>query len=387
MSPSAETEHLGQRAYQLACELVERFGPRPAGSASEAQARAWAASQLTNWGYQVETQSVKFPSQPRVSWTLVTAGASLVLCALLFAFYPFLGLVPPVVLFFLPSWLRWEVRRRACSEASENLTACLPGDGTPKRLLVVAHLDSAPARRLSGWVLHLYSRSLDIAQRTAIAMTAAGALSLAGFVLPKFVVILLGLASATAGAWLVGAEVWNVTSRPVRFSPGANDNASGVGLLLALAEHCAAHSAQQLNLSFLITTAEETGMQGAWSFALTGGQKAAPVLCLDTIGSGAVLRYVVRDGSWRPLVLSKKLNSLLAQGMPGSKPLWYIEKSGDHAPFVRQGYETSAIQVTGSPLADLRYHTIDDTASGLEAPAFGLAAEAALFLIEKLAIS
>ncbi len=387
MSPFADPRQTGARACELACELVGQFGPRPAGSPAEAAARRWAAGRLAGWGYRVETRSLLFPPFPQLSLAAPAAGLYLALSACLVGSLPLAALLAPLVFFLLPGVLRWEVQRRPRRAESENLLALPAGQAGPL-LLLAAHLDSAPARRLGGVWLRLYSRSLDLAQRAAVAAAAGGALRLLGLALPDLLVWALALAGLAAGGWLAFAELWNQLERRPAFSPGANDNASGVGLLLALAEQAAAQPPEGLRLGFLITSAEETGLHGARALAqdLPAGLRdsGCRVLALDMVGSGDTLRYVTRDGVWPALRLSEIMNGWVAQGVSGSRPLWYIEKSGDHAPFAAQGLEAAALQVTGSPAAELRYHTRRDTPDSLEPGALALAAAGVLAVVAGL---
>ena len=169
------------------------------------------------------------------------------------------------------------------------------------------------------------------------------------------------------------------------FSPGANDNASGVGVVLALAEHFAIQPIEDLQIEVLITTAEETGMHGARVFAKTlDPGTPCHVLTFDMVGTGGDLRYAVRDGTWRALRFSEQMNTSIRQAIPGSATLWYIEKSGDHAPFIEAGFPVAALQVTGSPTAELRYHSADDTPDYIELRAVQKAVAAALAVISDL---
>ena len=385
MSLPVDPAVIARRAQELAVELVELFGPRPAGSPAETAARGWAAQQLSRWNYQTQFQPVRFPPFPQTTYTIPVAGILLAACAWLIAPLPFLPLLAPLGFYFLPYLLRQEVKRRECTASSENLFAAPKRSDSARHLLLVAHLDSAPARSMPGPALQLYSRSLDLGQRAAFAIAAGGLLQLLGIRLPAALLVGFGVFGAISGGWLALGELWSQKTRPGDFSPGGNDNASGVGVVLALAEHFSANPGTNTNLDVLITTAEETGMQGSQTFVKTlDPGKPLHVLCFDTVGCGPDLRYAVRDGTWKSLHFSRQMNTWISQALPESRPLWYIEKSGDHAPFAETGFPTAAVQVTGSPAADLRYHTAADSTVYLEQRSLSLAVSAALAVIEQL---
>lgn len=386
MSQFAQTESIAERAQQIAVEIVERFGARPAGSEAEDRARSWTEELLRTWGYSVKRQLVSFPPFPQRSFSIALIGLYLAVSSWLIYAMPIAAVLAPVCLYFLPNLLRWEIKRRKTGAASENLYAAPDETQTGKRLLLVAHLDTAPVRGVSGMALRLYGRSLDLAQRMAFAVAAGAILKILGLSLPQGLVFLLGTLGAAAGGWLAVAELLNQYRAPGNFSPGANDNASGVGAVLALAQYFASHPVEHLRIEVLISTAEETGMHGARAFArsldLGSGYH---ILAFDMVGTGGDLRYAVRDGTWRALKFSEQMNESIRQTIPGSTPLWYIEKSGDHAPFIEAGFPAAALQVTGSPTADLRYHSADDTADFIELRAVQLAVTAALAVIKDLA--
>lgn len=70
--------------------------------------------------------------------------------------------------------------------------------------------------------------------------------------------------------------------------PGANDNASGVAALLALAERYAADPLEDTEVVFGFVGGEESGMHGARAFLHRHdfAPAATLVICLDTLGSG-----------------------------------------------------------------------------------------------------
>lgn len=368
-----EALSLGQRAYRHATRLAAEIGPRPAGSRAEARARDEIAETLSGWGYQLERIPVAFAPAPRFSPYYFLAGLVLVAGGFTLPRWPWSGLLLPALFFALPQVTRWAIPRRKRTGTSENLLARLPGRSEAQTTLVLcAHLDSARAGGIrSPFWRRLFVRSLDLAQRAAFGLAAVGLLGLLGLPIPRFLWAAAALAGLLAGGWLATAEVWNQLDAGEAFSPGANDNASGVGVLLALAEAWAgpAREPSQLALEFLFTTAEETGLHGAEAQAAIeqpGARGEKLVLSLDMVGAGNELRYADRDGTLVQRKPSGRLNELIRQADPAARPLWYIEKSGDYLPFLKRGLPATGIQITGSAAQELAYHSPFDRAELLE---------------------
>ena len=88
------------------------------------------------------------------------------------------------------------------------------------------------------------------------------------------------------------------------FSPGANDNASGVAGILALAERLATHPLQQTEVWLAFTGCEEVGAYGMAAFLDAHAERLGGdtvYLILDQVGIGR-LTYLTADG----LILKRK---------------------------------------------------------------------------------
>ena len=387
---------LGLRAYRHAARLAEEIGPRPAGSPAEAQAREYISQTLSNWGYQIEKTPVPFAPIPHFSPLYALAGLALAAGGLGIGQWPWFGLLLPGLFFALPQLTRWVSLRRRRAGASENITVRLPNRREASTTLVLcAHTDSARAGGIhSPFWRRLYTRSLDLAQRAAVGLAAVGLLDLIGLPIPQILEAAAALAGLLAGGWLTAAETWNQLGGREDYSPGANDNASGVGVLLALAEAWAGFiqgpAPHDLALEFLFTTAEETGLHGAEARAAAmqaqpGEGSGLLVLCLDMVGAGNELRYAARDGTIIQRQTSKRLNDLVLKADPGARPLWYIEKSGDFLPFLRHGIPATGLQMTGAPEQELVYHSRLDRVEHLEQAALEHTARTVWEIIRHLA--
>ncbi len=363
--PIAQTlldENLSQRAYEHIRHLVQDIGARPAGSPAEAQTLEYISEQMQAWGYRVEKQPVSFAPTPRFYLPYLLAGALVALGGWLIPFAPYAVLLLPLLFYVLPAYTRWEVRNRPRTSQSANLYATpLALGNTPPRLILSAHVDSARVTPLRNRrLLEFKYQTLFVVQRIANILGVAALLQIMDIPLGAGVVGGLGVAGTIIGVWLMITQAYDQFFHQNRFSPGAHDNASGVGALLALAEH---YSANPGAPAFLFTGAEETGMHGAEAFAeaFPMSEDKPAVLCLDMVGAGHILYYIQSDGTLFRQTATPQLISLLQKVYPSVRGLAYTLRSGDFAVFLRHGFPATALQTGGSLSAEIAYHTVLDT--------------------------
>lgn len=378
-------------AIQHARYLAETIGPRPAGSPAEKRGLDYTATCMAKWGYQVEHFPVQFAPSTAVQYPYMVGIFALAGCGLALPYLPWLALGLPFLNAALPQWTMWAARRRKPSAQSENVFASMQPLLSPSgsiqsmtdekaesanpytSLILVAHMDSARAIPFhSRFWLRLYNRTMDIIQRIAVMLSLLGALHWVGFRLPTGLLTAgTFIAIFTAAGWLF-VQLWGCWR--CEYSPGAIDNASGIGVLLALAEYYASQQPQNLRLGFLFTSSEETGAHGAAAFAdefyVQGGHSA--ILVLDMVGAGDILRYVSEDGVYFPIRTDARLNQMIKTAYPQASPQKETLRSGDHAAFIRRGFPTAALQAHGSHQAELAYHSIYDTVELLDSETFDM---------------
>ncbi|MFN3308373.1 MAG: M28 family metallopeptidase [Anaerolineales bacterium] len=236
--------------------------------------------------------------------------------------FPWLALALPFLFMILPQASRWWVQRRKPTRFSENLLAWIGRDmlDSPPSLLFCAHVDTARAVPFKNpELLRLHSRTLDILQRFAWMLFALALLQLWGWQVVNVLRYSVATLGSLGGLWLIGLQLAPLyAGEELAYSPGANDNASGVGVLLAIAEELAACSEQEPSLAFLFTTAEESGLYGARDFVATHSAWAetTSVVCVDMVGRGEMLYYVAKEGVLNPIYTSSELGQMLRQTNP-----------------------------------------------------------------------
>ena len=378
-SPSDDKDHssLAAQAFQHIEVLAHNIGARPAGSSSERQALDYISGILSQLGYEIERQPVAFAPQSAFSLPVVIAGLVFALCGWGIASVPWLVIWIPILMMALPQVERAWIQHRKPTCASENLYAYKPGEvNAIPNFILTAHVDSALASPFYYQsILKFYSRTMDYVQRVAWMIAALSLLELFGIPVGHLFIIPVAILGSLSGLMLLLPQVLSALRKRYRhslasFSSGANDNASGVGVLLALANSLAQQGTSQ-KAAFLFTSAEETGLQGARAFCDSheNWRHNTSIICLDMVGRGNSLYYVSKERIFRPIYTSQTLNQLLRQANPQLKGIWYTLRSGDFAAFCRAGFPATSLQCGEKDLVDWTCHSIYDTSERIETSA------------------
>lgn len=147
------------------------------------------------------------------------------------------------------------------------------------------------------------------------------------------------------------------------YFPGANDNASGITMLLSLAKYYAAHP-QRYSIGFICFAGEEAGLMGSDFFVrhpLVPLQKIRFLINMDMVGTGEKGITVVNA------TLHPKEFALLNTINRQKKYLSKINSRGkaansDHYYFSEKGVPAFFIYTQGGPAA---YHDVNDLAKTL----------------------
>lgn len=164
--------------------------------------------------------------------------------------------------------------------------------------------------------------------------------------------------------------------------PGADDNASGVAVLLELARALKAEGPRPRPVVFLVTTAEEIGLVGARHWVENLGQEIKPFAAvnLDTVGrlkDGAL--YVLNADTareWRFI--------FMGVGYTTGAPVKIVTEpldASDQGAFIEAG--VPAVQLFTGPTAD--YHRPSDTIEKLDLEGMATVTEAAKEVVTYLA--
>lgn len=328
------TEFEPRRAFEHLDKLAYEIGPRLAGTPGDRMAADYIREQFSSYGLRTRVHEFKFVN--RAARTKATA------CILAAAF---------VVTFFLPpefsllTWflalLLWRLLDRIMPKrSSQNIVATLQPKKTERRTAIIAHYDSAPCRvsdKLNYFVKFTFAPALILITMLLVVRVLG---------IPAWRIV-WGVLACIFIPICVGMFV-SASSR--RISPGANDNASGVAVMLEAARASAESPPADIELTFVASGAEEQGLIGARRLV---EDKVLPmdamVLTLDMLGAGSQAYVVEGNGVFRRTKTSPKLNELLSSCIRGvgiRPKLWWAALAGhDHIPFVRAKIDATTFTI------------------------------------------
>ena len=365
-------DHLGQAAYRVVEELAVQIGPRTAGSPGEARALAYVENELRKVCRDVRRMAVSgIPAQLSMRLLLMVGMAMLAYCSYWLVEEPRAIVIYVLSSFALPKLIA-AARRRAGTSGqpdSANVMGHLPAAHTTQAHLVLcAHLDTARASRLPGELLpRLHGLWMRALMPVVFVLTGAAALRWLDmrfpFAPPGVWTVIRGCGVLFGGFSLAFQLVYSWLARGEVYSPGANDNASGVGVVMALAKLLRDAPCRYLDTHYVLFTAEENGMIGSEQFvkATELPKSCTYVINLDMVGAGRELCYVRGSGLLPPRLTDRGLNTLLQQAYPSIKAHYYFVGSSDFASFVARGFHATSVMTSGNARAEIVYHTDHDT--------------------------
>jgi hypothetical protein len=398
-----------KQAMKYAQDIAQ---PRRVGSEGERFASEKIKDSLEIFGYHVEEQPFQFIAALHGWIRLELALGSLLILALMMLrmISPWVSLVPTCLLlsliFLVNPLHRWV-----------QTSSLLQGDhpALPPSVRFLSWLGpkinatniiaSAPDNANKDDIPHLYlmahydskSQSLPLPVRMAFyALTILGGFSVTimlilSLLLPEFdsLIPYFGWGSLLFGIPLIYMGIGND-------SPGAVDNASGVGLILHLAELLAAEEdlLHRLRVTFLFTAAEEEGLMGAQAYVamneptLRRQIQKGGVYILNFDGVGAQGKLLLDEISQKQKLAQRDSLGDWARGVSFELniPIGRFPPVGalmDHVPFAHHGFDAISLATSGQAVWSV--HTRGDTVEKLNTKGFEQAGRVALKLIEKMA--
>jgi hypothetical protein len=292
-----ETQAQAALALEYVHALAGGIGPRGSCTIAEEQAAEYAAGEMRRLGLQ-SVAVEPFPGAPSTYRPYALAFATALLGTLL-AWLPLgrWGLAAAALLNGLGAWgmLRetdlagnWLRRLLPRAQSWNAVGVIAPAGEVRSRAVLCAHLDSH--RTPIFYSSRAWLRLFNVLVGAALVSMAAGALL---YVLGAFLdwswVRWLGLIAA-AMELLALALCLHADRTP--FSPGANDNASGVGVVLALAARLRDEPLAHTQVWLALTGCEETGAGGMDAFLGAHGEALGSdslIVVLDQVGIGRLV--------------------------------------------------------------------------------------------------
>jgi hypothetical protein len=147
------------------------------------------------------------------------------------------------------------------------------------------------------------------------------------------------------------------------YYPGANDNASGVAVLLALARYYA-ENPPPVTLVFCFFTGEEQGLKGSWAYVkkpVFPLKNVIMAINLDMVGSG-LEGYGIVGGNDQPADISI-FEDIREANHIGNLKLRHNSPNSDHYPFSDKGVPALFFYASGG---EQPYHHPDDIPGTLD---------------------
>ena len=363
-------------------EVLSEWPHRGTGSEEEFEAREQLSAKLAGeWGVEVGEEGFITPrTYLPFFWTIALGQAA---CVLFSSYAPFLialggfGLFVSHFLFF-----DWRVSRLIWMLGRTITANMVAKKGTGRRLVILmAHLDSAPASyayradQVSHFKVSVYVGTALVSTGMMIPLIESG-----GLELPYWLKLLL------AGLLVAQAVMASIDHWRFGFTPGANDNLTGVAAASEAASRLWAKMPDDTEVRLVITSAEEAGMLGAQHYWEQHHEelkaRETHVLNFDTVGYGK-LAFVTESGGFTPtfydtpLAAAARALTHLNKRFEAIGPARHHVGDFDSVWFVRDGISSLTLAAYDENGMMPRIHTMDDTARGLdmtiveEAAAFG----------------
>jgi hypothetical protein len=362
--------------------LASDIGPRGTGTAGEKSAADYVAGCLSQWGIPFERLTCRTILSMNHYPLIINAMG--ILAILL---YPLDGsltrwlaaglalLVAP----FMALTIRTSVNPLRVLlpkvESPSVLGKIEPAGKANLQVVLLAHLDTNKCRLT--WKPERLSSLEPLTYVTLLVQSLFGCLYLAGAITgQRWNIWALSL---LPGAYLVAMVITLVLDDRTPYSPGANDNASSVGVVLALAEGLSRQTLEHTRVWLAFTGAEETDHFGLRSVLQAHPQEIRQALFVDLEGVGAGdLVLVTRHGiglhySPDPGLLA------IAQKVSREHPEWEVRgakmtESEEVSTLTHLGYR--AICLSGYDLqthALPQWHQLSDTFENIDPAALSKA--------------
>ncbi len=321
--PRKTFEHVDKLSYEI--------GPRLAGTERSDQTSNYIKKKFEEFGLDTEIKTFEFINKIKKTRVISSILIGVFIAAFFLNLYthPYLTFTISVIglgaAYFLPSLLISKAKER-------NVIGTLKPENNPeKRIVIGAHYDSANCTKK--WYMTVFFRVFL-------------PIILVGFLTIMVYSIFFGT-SAWLETWLIlafpyffvcGIPFWNFESL---VSPGAEDNASGVSVLLETARNTVDSDLNGVELKFVAFGAEEQGLKGSKAY-VKDGISADVFLNLDSLGSGEKLCVVGGNGVLRKQETSSDLNESIMEELENGE-IWTPFSKHDHIPFLNAGVKSTTL--------------------------------------------
>jgi hypothetical protein len=343
------------------------FGPRAIGSAGERAAAKFIAETFRRSGLDVAREDFFASFFPLILSSKIIASLAMVILLLvgkLFYSNPLTAVMLLLILLVQVPLISWAVFGSRIMQWGRTYPTCNVVGRTPvakgkPTVILVAHYDSK-------------SQNLNMAWRVIfflIPVAACGVLVVAALLKLFALAVIPSAALWSLTGLAVMCLLFQVMSRTANRSPGALDNASGVAILLSLAEQLPAKLADRANLVFLATGAEEVGLAGAIQFVRKHHAQFDPehtlVINFDSLSGRGKVLMVGGKRLWPFDIVDIAETNFVREGFKAGHFAFLIGVGLDHIPFGRSGFNAISF-IQGVGRSGWRMHSQADDLNGVD---------------------
>ncbi len=375
--------------------LSQQIGGRGSCTRQEREASDYVINQMNGLGLQA-VKSEPFQAVPSTYWpyglSFATAclGSALIVglggqdVLILAAILNLLGVWGMLAeTEFAPSWTRWFLPRAASQNASGRLA---PSGPVERRVVLCAHVDThrTPLFYSSNAWYALFTLLVALGFLSMLGGSILyGLAAWQGWGWVRLAAALILLAQAFAATLCIQADL-------TPYTPGANDNASGVGAALALAQRLRAEPLTRTEIHLAITGCEEVGDWGIAAYLDAHAADLGPdtlYIILDEIGLGSA-KYLTRDGLLRKRATHPRALGLARRVKASNPGLRLLEGPGlaytDALAVTRRGLMALTLCAVPEPgaAAKSHWHQMSDTLENLDPADLANSIQAAWALLQ-----
>ncbi|MBA7617170.1 hypothetical protein ES703_24481 [subsurface metagenome] len=360
----------------LAYEITKRLSfPRLVGSEGEKRAIKVVVDEFEKMGYNTvnrEKFKTSLNNWKRIELLFLTMGIIYILLAISYYNLPILSLVIiTLIVICILKLLKISdsnkiklMKNDIYNFETENIYVNLKSKNSLANLIFIAHYDSKSQVYSSIFRIYLIMGSVFGGIILLVVFFVLSVLKII-FMFNNLILdnILLGV-SIVIGI----LTILNFFNKVGNKSPGATDNATSVGTVIALSKYFKNNPLENIDFTFLITGSEELNLGGAIDFIQKHKNELDKDITYfinyDLVGAHGVLRNVISHGIPKKTT-STKLNELFRNsskdlGIEIKEIYFPIGAAGDHMPIVNMGYKACVLASTGS----MKYvHSKKDTMS------------------------
>ncbi|AFK03910.1 peptidase M28 [Emticicia oligotrophica DSM 17448] len=211
---------------------------------------------------------------------------------------------------------------------SHNLVVKNQNSSKPKKLILMAHWDTAPISLLyRPEIVGNFRKSL---KTSLILMMIAQFLAISQFLLPNNFLLLIS--NVLALYFLIQGITASIDFFRLGYSNGASDNATGVAAAIETARKLWRKNLENLDVELVLTGAEEVGMIGARAYMKAHYEtftKETYLINFDTLGSGD-LKIITQTGSWGNIVYDNDLVKIATEITQNNSALQEVKTGAWH---------------------------------------------------------